>query len=245
MTKIEFYSDVYGLADAVPIVRPSSELPNWVSLARMDYKQQPKNASHIYRCPGIFDLFNYGFIIPAWHDITLTPTTNNFKWEIPDDRLIDLMGSTYVAEAHDSSTIGKHLPRPHWTHPCVLKINTPWNVLAPKGVKFLMTAVPYPDSYEFQAVSGILDPAISTSINIQLNWNINASYTIKAGTPLAHLIPLTEKKYDFVVRDKNENDEKWSLKRKYLNGMSYIINRARLKSAYEQQIKKPFFQFWK
>lgn len=234
MKKIEFYSDIYGLADTVPVVKTSEALPKWINTVRADYKQNQKEKTHLYRCPGIFDLFTTGYIVTAWHDMTIHTDGENYRWEIPSQELAVLMEASQLAQSHNHRTIGKYLPRPNWTHPSVLKINTPWHVVAPKNVKFLMTQVPYPDSFEFTALNGILDPGISTEVNIQLNWNIlNGSHTIKAGTPLAQLIPLSEEQFELVVRDKNAHDEIWSLKRRFFNNMSFVLNRSRIKKMYD------------
>jgi hypothetical protein len=234
MRTIEFYSDIYGLADTVPIVKPTDCLPKWVSVARMDYKQANKDNTHLYRCPGIFDLFTHGYIIPAWHDIKFETDGDHYRWEVPTKDLQDMKFNKDIASAHDHKNVAKHLPRPKWAHPGVLKLNTPWHVIAPKGVKLLITAVPYPDSYEFESLTGILDPAISTEINIQMNWNTPVGMgRINAGTPLAHIIPLTTEQLKLVVRDKNQHDEIWSLKRKFVNSMSYVLNRNRLRKLYE------------
>ena len=168
MKTIEFYSDIYGLADTVPILKTSEALPKWVSTLRSDYKQNQKEKTHLYRCPGIFDLFSTGYIVTAWHDMTINTDGENYRWEIPSQELAVLMSASQLAQSHSHKTVAKHLPRPQWAHPSVLKINTPWHVVAPKNVKFLITQVPYPDSYEFTALNGILDPGISTEINIQL-----------------------------------------------------------------------------
>lgn len=250
MRKIEFYSDVYGLADTVPVVKPVDCLPKWVNLARADYKQSDKEKTHLYRCPGIFDLFTHGYIIPSWHDISFKTNGEGYQWEVPSKELLKLKPNEDIASAHSHKTIGKHLPRPKWTHPSVLKLNTPWHVIAPKGVKLLITAVPYPDSYDFEALTGILDPAISTEINIQLNWNIPVGEgRIAAGTPLAHIIPLCEDELKLVVRDKNEHDDIWSKKRTFVNSMGYILNRTRLRKLYEghfhKEEKKCPFHFWR
>jgi hypothetical protein len=234
MKKIEFYSDVYGLADTVPILKTSEALPKWVNTVRADYKQNQKEKTHLYRCPGIFDLFTTGYIVTSWHDMTIHTDGENYRWEIPSQELAVLMEASQLAQSHSHHTIGKYLPRPNWAHPSVLKINTPWHVVAPKNVKFLITQVPYPDSFEFTALNGILDPGISTEVNIQLNWNIpRGSYTIKAGTPLAQLIPLSEENFELVVRDKNKHDEIWSLKRRFFNNMSFVLNRSRIKKMYD------------
>jgi len=252
MRKIEFYSDVYGLASMVPILKTSEALPKWVNTLRADYKQNPKEKSHLYRCPGIFDLFTTGYIVTAWHDITLKTDGENYGWELPSAELQILMGANQLAQAHSHRTTAKHLPRPPWAHPSVLKLNTPWHVVAPKGVKFLITHAPYPDSFEFQAMNGILDPGISTEINIQLDWHVPAgTHVIRAGTPLAQLIPLSEENFELVVRDKTPHDEQWSLKRRFVNGMGYVLNRPRIKKLYEDHfnLDKPQktcpFSFWK
>lgn len=251
MRKIEFYSDVYGLVDTVPILKPVDCLPKWVSTVRADYKQSDKEKPHLYRCPGIFDLFNYGYIVPAWHDITLNTDGEQYGWEIPSKELLNYKLNGDLASAHSHKDVAKYLPRPKWTHPSVLKLNTPWHVIAPKGVKLLITSLPYPDSYEFEALTGILDPSISTEINIQLNWNTPmGTGRITAGTPLAHIIPLSEETFELVVRDKNANDEIWSKKRNFVNSMSYILNRSRIKKMYDAHFhkdepKKCPFHFWR
>ena len=79
----------------------------------------------------------------------------------------------------------------------------------------------------------------SSELNIQMYWNkMSGKRIVKAGTPLAQLIPLTEKEYSFEVRDKNENDTKWLKKRKYLNAYSFIFNRNKAKEAYHRQYHK-------
>ena len=56
-----------------------------------------------------------------------------------------------------------------------------------------MLPVAYSDNVDFEACIGILDPSVSTEINVQLYWNRFGDISkVKAGTPLCHLIPLTE-----------------------------------------------------
>ena len=245
---IEFYSDIQGVADAYPIVKPTDVLPNWISMVREDYKQSDKSQSHLYRCPGIFDLFNHGYIVTAWHDLQLQTDGENYGWMVPNDDLKELMGANQLAQIHSHRTVGKYLPRPQHAHPSVLKLNTPWHVIAPRGVKLLITAVPYPDTYDFEALTGILDPGISTEINIQMNWYTPVGTgLIRAGTPLAHIIPISERNLELVVRSKNKQDELWSLKRRYFNAMNFVLNRSKIKSMYERHFHrgKCPFHFWK
>ncbi|MEY3311163.1 MAG: Cyanophage [Bacteroidota bacterium] len=240
MDKIIFFSSVLGLAETFPI-RPAKEVvPKWAYVARQDYiKNKDKKEMHVYKCPGIFDTFGTGYIISAWHDLELETDGLKFRMTIPDNKLNELLEKETVQEQTWNAAITKFIPKPPWAVKSILKINTPWHVIAPKGVKFLMVPLPYPDEFSFQSCIGILDPGVSSELNVQGYWNNNSPgiHTIKAGTPLAQIIPITEKTYDFIVRDMNDQDKKWIEKRKYLNFFGFILNRSKIKEAYERMIK--------
>ena len=74
-------------------------------------------------------------------------------------------------------------------------------------------------------------------------WNrIRGTRIIKAGTPLAQFIPITEKNYNFKVRDKNKKDELWLKKRKYLNFFSFNFSRNKVKDSYVSHFKDKFLR---
>jgi hypothetical protein len=101
-----------------------------------------------------------------------------------------------------------------------------------------MIPIPYTDQFEIESCIGILDPSISSEINIQGYVNGFGEFTIKAGTPLAQLVPLSNSKYDFVVRDKNEKDTTWLKKRKFLNSISFNLSKAKINQAYQKFFNK-------
>ena len=236
--KIEFFSSVPGVAETFPIVPARQVLPGWIHQARADYiKQKDKREMHIFKCPGIFEMFSTGYIIPAWHDFEIECNEVGFRVTMPDGSLNTLLGKETLQSQH-SDGVAKFLPKRPWSVASILKINTPWHVMAPPGVKFIMIPIPYTDDLRFESCTGILDPGISSELNVQGYWNEKSGkHLVKAGTPLAQLIPLTEKTYDFVVRDKSARDELWMTKRKYLNFFGFIFNRPKIKEAYERHIK--------
>jgi len=237
MDKIIFFSSVLGLAETFPI-RPAKEVvPKWAYVARQDYiKNKDKKEMHIYKCPGIFDTFGSGYIISAWHDIELETDGSKFRLTIPDKQLNELLEKETLQEQTWNANIVKFIPKPPWAVKSILKINTPWHILAPKGVKFLIIPLPYPDDFQFQSCIGILDPGVSSELNVQGYWNDTGTgpRVIKAGTPLAQVIPITEKNYAHIVRDKTDSDSKWLQKRKFLNFFSFILNRNKIKESYER-----------
>ena len=239
---IEFFSSIEGVAETFPI-RPAREVfPPWVNEARKDFFVQQKNQGnalqhHITRCPGIFHLFATGYIVSAWHDLEIEGSAEGFKYNLPDKMVNTLLGKDTVG-AQGADDVAKHIPKRPWSMPSILKLNTPWHILAPKGLKFLVIPIPYTDYLDFESCIGILDPGYSSEINIQGYWNKTiGSATMKAGTPIAQLIPLTEKTYDFVVRDKNEKDEQWLRKFKYFNYMAFQYARNLIKNAYTKHVE--------
>lgn len=237
MSKLIFFSTVVGLAETFPI-KPAREIvPKWAYVARQDYlKNKEKKEIHIFKCPGIFDTFSSGFILPAWHDLEIETDGIKFRLTIPDNKLNELLEKDTVQEQTWNGNAAKFIPKPPWAVKSILKINTPWHIIAPKGVKLLMIPLPYPDEFNFQSCIGILDPGVSSELNVQGYWtNLTpGKHLIKAGTPLAQIIPISEKTYDYVVRDMIEQDKLWVEKRKYLNYFGFILNRSKIKEAYER-----------
>ena len=235
---IEFFSSVKGVAETFPIKSAKEVIPSWVNEARKDFLIQQKKAGrellHITRCPGIFHLFNTGYIVSAWHDIEIR---GEGEIVIPDNMMNNLLEKDAVT-VQGGDNIAKFIPKRPWSHPSILKLNTPWHILAPKGIKFLMIPIPYTDYLDFESCIGILDPGYSSEINVQGYWNKTVGvHLIKAGTPIAQLIPLTEKSYDYVVRDMNQNDERWIKKRRYLNHFSFQFARNLVRNAYIKHVK--------
>jgi hypothetical protein len=240
--KITFVSLIPGVADAVPVYEAKHIDHQWIKTARQDYKnrkQQDGPFNHIMQCPGIFDLYNYGYIVPMWHDclIETIGDKTTYKWAIPHDEGLTIDGIKAPLGSHEPDIV-KNLPSPHYSLDGVIKFNTPWRIIAPKGIKLLMLPIAYPDSFEFESTIGLLDPGISNEINVQVKWNVlNARHQMKLGTPLCHIIPLTDKKLDLEVRDANEQDFKWEKKKQYFASMSWVPKRNILKQIWENHFK--------
>ena len=206
--KIEFFHNEPSILENFPIMESKDLKLNWIKRAKEDFQNHVKKGynnkpghEHLTRCPGIFDLFKYGYIISLHKDIVIRPTgvPNVIT---PYQREVEL--ETF----HESSM---HLiAKPPWTAKFIIKITTGWHVIAPKGLKFLQLPIAYPDTFDFTSTIGILNPAMSTQINFPMFWNRTDTETIiKAGTPLGHLIPLSEKKYQMVQRTMNQRDRDW------------------------------------
>lgn len=243
MDTIEFFTSAPGLSEMFPIISASECRADWMTAAKNDYIQNKERFSksrstHLFQCPGIFDLNNHGFIVPLWHDLIIkTDSKERFTWTIPSGGLNSYRGKDVVG-THKPG-LDKFIPKRPWSLNQVIKLDTPWNIVAPKGVKFLIIPLAYPDDFTFESCIGILDPAISTEVNIQLYWNVMQGETLlKAGTPLCQLIPLTEKKYELIVREMTASDKFWLEKRNLFMSMFFRGNRNIIKEMYHNHFKK-------
>ena len=133
-------------------------------------------------CIGLIDYYKSGFLIPNVADIELKSTNKEILCNEEAKLLV---------ESHPSYQHGNYFKDQHH-----VKFNGYWFLRERTGVKFLMTNTFWHD-YKFLpfVVNGVLD------FKYQPTLNVNAfmpkgeyEYFIPAGKPLAHLIPLTEKK---------------------------------------------------
>lgn len=161
--EIVFFSSVPGLAEAFPIVPASKMMPSWMMNAFKDYKETKENnpsvvrKSHIAKCPGIVKLMSTGYIVPLWDDAVIEVDSTKgrgFEWTIPTEALIkDVFTSKALFESQPDHIL-EHLPRTWNQSKNFMKINTPWSVVAPQGVKLLFNPISYPDNALFDAVVG-------------------------------------------------------------------------------------------
>lgn len=229
MKKIEFFSLYPGLVETYPVI-PASELSHkWVKVAKDINSRHGKRRVNILRCPGIMDVMSAGYIVQAPHDFDIIVKGMEVEFEYPPKM------NNHELKVQAGTGQAGLLPSRPWRNETILKVDTPWNVIAPYGVKFLCIPLPYAEQSDIESVIGILDPAIDTELNCQMYINFKeGKRTITAGTPLMQLIPLTEKDYDYVVRDANERDRHWMHVKIAASVGTFIFNRNKLKQIYKK-----------
>jgi hypothetical protein len=208
--KIEFISIVKGMTENCPILPAAKALPQWLHNAKDHYKNHSdKKSTHLARCPGIMDFLTTGFVVTTWHDTFITTSEtypDSFKSEVPEGIPFP-GGSDMIINAHGFEGIREFIPRSQRQSKILMKMNTPWHVKAPEGIKLLMLPISYPDEDILEGTSGILDPRLNPQINVHIWWNlIQGKHELPANTPIAHIIPLTDQPVELVMRDA-EGDE--------------------------------------
>ena len=199
-----------AVKDTMPIVRAGQIQRPWIKkVARGNIKDEEGRSRSSSRCPGIIDVMREGFVIRAWCDIAIVIDGEDFTWKIPHEMIGPGGNNIEVVTYHHDFHLFKHLenkPRHSFGH--VLKINTPWFIDIPKGYKLLQIPVTYVDQNTFTSFIGMMEYELGLhSLNIPFVLHKNrGEVIIKAGTPLAQLIPIKmEDKMDMVNLSFPEN----------------------------------------
>lgn len=143
------------------------------------------------RCPGIIEYYKKGFMLPLWSDVEFINNNKNISFSMASP-----VGESRF-EFHSPIQKGEFLSNDIWEH---IKIISPWVFETSENVDFLYLQ-PHWNLNELNKdiliPNGHIDFYINHATEIQLFFNKKTSDTvtaIKAGMPMIHLIPLTDKK---------------------------------------------------
>ena len=177
----------------------------------------PDLYTHAVTCPALTGLMDNGFVLPLPADILIKTdgTGVNFEWASQAQFMKKMSPGKYVKAHIPEQTEGmRHLVDTtkdvlDWT----IKLELPWRVQAHPDIMFIQMPIPYWEEDRFSPPTGLVDPAYSYEINLQLFWHKveEGEYLLKAGTPLCQWIPVHRdffkmKGWDVVIEDANEED---------------------------------------
>lgn len=176
---------------------------------------------HAVTCPALTTLFDTGWVMtcPADFLIKQDGKGEDFGWL--SQVMFDTGGPTYVKAHVPEQTEGMRetiVPAPYEVLDTTIKLELPWRVQAHKDIVFLQIPVPYYEDDRFTVATGIVDPAYSYEVNMQMFWHTKADkeeheYIVEAGTPLAQWIPFHRKylennEFDVIIEDANDEDRR-------------------------------------
>lgn len=181
-----------------PIVRASKTFPDW-------FKELPKNTfkyivdketnnhqidrkGNLKDCRAFLDFYSKGIVIESWCDfkmiMDMEKLTPHYWWSFHNKSI------TF----HERHQIGNGFANQHH-----VKLVSPWYFLEKTGINFMWVGAEWAlDKYNFKILPGIItfDTQLSTNINIMYPHETK-EFFIPIGTPLVHVIPLSEKKIKF------------------------------------------------
>lgn len=183
------HEDFYYVTQYNPVRKASEFIPDW-------YKKMPHSRVHwgvngykpdtntAKACVGIIGAFQNGLILPMWCDLAFNIAQNNIRWQFSDNQS--------NLEIHPNNQLPNFFP----DH-LFCKLFSPWVLKCNQNIKLVLTE---PSFFINEKKEYVIPSAINTAINKSFGSNIflfikNAthSFNIQQGTPLLHLIPMTEK----------------------------------------------------
>jgi len=190
---LECYTYVDYIKELYPIIEASKIVPEWFSKMKGDYLVDdlfPR--STIKKCPAIVKNITSGIIIPLWSDLALKNDVYNkkYSWAFSDGT---------PCEPHDRTQWDAFKNPEEVMH---LKLLSPWKFRTKQNTKFIWQNPYYHKTNPYiEVVQGIdcYQHTHSTTINCFVKTNENYNTLIRAGSPIVHLIPLT----DSIVKIKN------------------------------------------
>jgi hypothetical protein len=173
-----------------PIVRASKAFPDWwKTLDRHEphFEHTPENPFHLVEeknardCYAIIELYKRGVIIENWCDISFRTENGGFNY---------WYSSGLPPQAHEKKQINYAFPNHHQ-----IKLVSPWVFRETTGVKFLWLGAEWSlDKLEIKVLPGVINFDIISDINVNLMFPVrDGIFTINAGLPLVHLVPLSDK----------------------------------------------------
>ena len=239
------YTDDPTLLEMFPIVEANKNYPPYYKTLASKYQKlnkmnspyvdnAPERQSTIRSCYGINNFNNYGFILPVWGDYSVVMHNGNAHAVGVNENQV-----SYHETEQSAGVFDLH-------H--VFKLHSPWEFTCNRDIKFLMMQNVFAVNSDCYSITpGITDFYNQTTTNIFLMVNKNQSnkeIMIRAGSPLAKFIPLTDEDVELkfeVVGDVKKVKVK-PFRYFFHNGLTKMM-RAKKSTAEKKQAKCPFH--WK
>lgn len=187
---VEAFAPNGTLIDLFPIERTENVLPKWY----LDLPAKPEGGLNVKQCPGAKDLFNKGLIIPLWADYEITLHANG-----RGDIKSAMMGMDFPpADTHNIQFQAAGA----WPDYANVKFNSPWWIWCDEPIHWTWLPATWwqQDPQEFTVATGISEYRYQhqTNINTLIKKPTETKViSLKAGHPMAQLVPLTEREWEF------------------------------------------------
>jgi hypothetical protein len=240
--KVVFECLVPGVERLMPMVEAKDIRHSWVKKAVAEFTTDRKKPDfgmdkkvYTARCPGIFSLQRHGWVMRTWQDITIETfgDGSRFEWTSPiDQKKLSEQAGEYVG-FHPDIQLSNYMENwPSNTLRTLLKIQSPWRCVVPKGYYLMEMPIAYADENRFTTVNGFFSHEQGPAqMNPQFMWHVMKGKTlIKAGTPIAQYILIPKDKYEMEIKaDKKANDHEFF---QLVNDHRFIKNYAEVKRLY-------------
>jgi hypothetical protein len=160
--------------------------PEWWKQTPKSYTRGFYKMATLKKCRGIIDAYKYGAMVPLWSDLALNVKDKGYEWQFSDFKT--------KIKIHPSAEWGTYVDPNNYEH---LKILSPWYINCKSDTKFYWT-IPFWNhaiDIPYHVVPGMLEFKYNHAVNINMMINLQKDFThtIRAYTPMAHMIPVSDK----------------------------------------------------
>lgn len=141
-------------------------------------------------CPGMTDYKNYGYIITAWDDIHIMANKSGSISHVGSTS--SMRPSPFFQPKPMSTDVGDGIFKPDGVPYEVIHIGSPWKIMVNnKDVSVFAMPAFFHSNFldDLYVYPGIVDYGNFCDINFIFSPKRECNITIKAGTPLLHVIP--------------------------------------------------------
>lgn len=205
---VDAFTKISGIHDLFPITESLKHIPQWWKDIPSTYIDTDENGlsmerSTIKKCDGLLDCYKTGFIIPLWTDVAIkTNSMGQWMAKMPSNE------SDTFAMSHNENELSR--PLKDYIN---IKLFSPWLLTEKTGCNFYFSSALW-NHLEFLEKFHI--PPAVVNFKYQTSTNINTLFlkkdqdlTIYAGTPMIHIIPLTDSNVEIkchtITREEYEN----------------------------------------
>jgi hypothetical protein len=233
---VDCFTSNINAANVFPINKLNKFYPDWWKNVPLKIEATAKNgikfdAPTIRTCSGFIDLYSKGITIPLWSDLIIETNEFNLNWYFSD--------SDSSIASHPRSQYTSDDEKLNFLH---AKIVSPWRFEEKTGVSFVFME-PFWNNRDslgnYYTPPGVLEFKYNhaTEINMLIP-NKLSRIEIKAGSPMAHIIPMSD--HDVVVKNHLISEDEFNLKytsRVWTNTFNYIKEKNMLS---KKEKKCPF-----
>jgi hypothetical protein len=234
---VDAFTKIAGIADLHPIKPSTNFLPDWWKSLPSSYPEKDQQGitvqrSTLKRCDGFTQFYKNGFVIPLWIDTTIK-TTADGRW-------------AYRLASNDTETAIDSHPRmefgPEFNNFIHLKFHSPWLLTEKTGCQFYFAPLFWNQISTigtYHIPPGIVNYKHQSSTHINLLFpKVDNEITIPASTPMAHIVPLTEKEVEIRCHVISKEEHHKLYLKNYIG--SFLGNYKKNKKYRQSEKKCPF-----
>ena len=159
-------------------------IPKW-------WNSLPKTSRSMRRCQATYDYVSYGLTIPAWTDFTFRPNASKTAYEYRASTFSNGDSAFPIDIFPDESAEGcplgniKSIEKGEY-----IKLVGPWSYFTEPGTSLMILPALHSFNPNFIVMPGLVSTDFYHQVNIVLTILTDQKFEIKAGEPLAHIIPI-------------------------------------------------------